>query len=93
VLLRQSQSKCLLFKLIPSEYIYIYILKESLVFTKCSYLAPEYAATGKLTDKSDVFSFGVVLLELITGRQPLDRTQLVADNSLVKWVCMPEYYF
>ncbi|XP_020257960.1 putative proline-rich receptor-like protein kinase PERK6 [Asparagus officinalis] len=48
------------------------------------YLAPEYASTGKLTDKSDVFSYGVMLLELISGRRPVDHTNRVED-SLVDW--------
>ncbi|XP_042420485.1 proline-rich receptor-like protein kinase PERK1 isoform X2 [Zingiber officinale] len=50
------------------------------------YLAPEYASSGKLTDKSDVFSFGVMLLELITGHQPLvsSRSKFL-DDSLVEW--------
>ncbi|KAJ9172792.1 hypothetical protein P3X46_016000 [Hevea brasiliensis] len=48
------------------------------------YLAPEYASSGKLTEKSDVFSFGVMLLELITGKRPVDPTNAMED-SLVDW--------
>ncbi|CAN0909890.1 Proline-rich receptor-like protein kinase PERK4 [Linum grandiflorum] len=47
------------------------------------YMAPEYASSGKLTDKSDVFSFGVVLLELISGRRPLDDHSTM--DCLVDW--------
>lgn len=49
------------------------------------YCAPEYATSGKLTMKSDIYSFGVVLLELITGRKALDVSR-GRDRQLVEWV-------
>jgi serine/threonine protein kinase len=51
------------------------------------YCAPDYAMTGQLTFKSDIYSFGVVLLELITGRKAIDNTKTRKDQNLVGWVC------
>ncbi|KAL8152675.1 hypothetical protein V2J09_010435 [Rumex salicifolius] len=49
------------------------------------YCAPEYAMTGQLTMKSDIYSYGVVLLEIITGRKPVDTTKVGRDQHLVSW--------
>jgi serine/threonine protein kinase len=51
-------------------------------------MAPEYASSGKLTERSDVFSFGVVLLEIITGRRPVDAMRPPGNESLVEWVSL-----
>lgn len=49
------------------------------------YCAPEYAMSGKLTLKSDIYSFGVVMLELITGRKAYDSNRKQGEQNLVAW--------
>ncbi|WMV07013.1 hypothetical protein MTR67_000398 [Solanum verrucosum] len=47
------------------------------------YMAPEYLARGQLTEKADVYSFGVLLLEIVTGRQNNKRKNAEYTVSLV----------
>ncbi|XP_058209094.1 receptor-like cytoplasmic kinase 176 [Rhododendron vialii] len=49
------------------------------------YAAPEYLSTGHLTAKSDVFSFGVVLLEMLTGKRAIDKNRPSGEHNLVEW--------
>uniref|UniRef100_A0A5B7B7J0 Putative serine/threonine-protein kinase CDL1-like isoform X1 n=1 Tax=Davidia involucrata TaxID=16924 RepID=A0A5B7B7J0_DAVIN len=49
------------------------------------YLAPEYMMYGKVDEKVDVYSYGVVLLELITGKEAIQTNQTSNHESLVLW--------
>lgn len=50
------------------------------------YAAPEYIQTGHLTSKSDVWSFGVVLLEILSGRRSMDRNRPKSEQQLFDWM-------
>ncbi|KAK8603496.1 hypothetical protein V6N13_085678 [Hibiscus sabdariffa] len=49
------------------------------------YLAPEYFMYGKLSDKVDVYAFGVILLELLSGKRPINFDNPKGQQSLVMW--------
>ncbi|KAI4350195.1 hypothetical protein L6164_004671 [Bauhinia variegata] len=50
------------------------------------YAAPEYVATGHLYVKSDVYGFGVVLVEILTALRALDTNRPSGQHSLVDWI-------
>ena len=62
-----------------------FLTQEDVVGT-FGYLAPEYFMYGKVSDKIDVYAFGVVLLELISGREPINPEPCKGQQSLVVWV-------
>ena len=50
------------------------------------YLAPEYASYGELSEKADVYSFGVLCLEIVSGRKNIDQTRPADQVYLPSWV-------
>ncbi|KAG4150500.1 hypothetical protein ERO13_D04G008100v2 [Gossypium hirsutum] len=49
------------------------------------YAAPEYVMTGHLTARSDVYGYGVVLLEMLLGRRAMDKCRPSREHNLVEW--------
>ncbi|EPS61410.1 hypothetical protein M569_13387, partial [Genlisea aurea] len=66
-------------------FVDVFILHTQVVGTY-GYAAPDYVQTGHLTSKSDVWSFGVVLYEILTGRRSLERHRPGQQQKLLDWV-------
>ncbi|KAM0995744.1 hypothetical protein ACFX2C_005839 [Malus domestica] len=49
------------------------------------YVPPEYYQSFRCTTKGDVYSYGVILLELLSGKRPIDPSAFGDDNNLVGW--------
>ena len=50
------------------------------------YMAPEYAMRGYLTDKADVYSFGIVALEIVSGKSNNNFRPIEEFMNLLDWV-------
>ncbi|KAK9287284.1 hypothetical protein L1049_015697 [Liquidambar formosana] len=68
-------------KLLGSEASYV----TTRVMGTFGYVSPEYASTGMLNEWSDVYSFGILLMEIITGRSPVDYSRPAGEMNLVDW--------
>ncbi|XP_037481285.1 L-type lectin-domain containing receptor kinase SIT2-like [Triticum dicoccoides] len=67
-------------------YDHVTVAKTTHVVGTMGYLAPEVIRTGKATPLTDVFSFGVFLLEVACGRRPISISKDVTQIVLVNWV-------
>ncbi|KAJ7943960.1 Receptor-like protein kinase [Quillaja saponaria] len=50
------------------------------------YLAPEYMQSGRATEKTDVYSFGVLVLEVLSGKRPTDASFIEKGFNIVGWL-------
>ncbi|XP_077228992.1 proline-rich receptor-like protein kinase PERK15 [Tasmannia lanceolata] len=71
-------------RLLCGSYCVFPFLFSIIVFTNDRYVDPECVSTHQLTERSDAYSFGVMILELITGRKAIIRTQF-SVVKLVDW--------
>lgn len=73
-------------------------LSEKMVLTMhfylySGYMAPEYIVHGQLTERADIYSYGVLVLEIITGRKSLNSVASSAEgHSLMSLVILLHFH-
>ncbi|XP_072989540.1 probable serine/threonine-protein kinase At1g01540 isoform X1 [Typha latifolia] len=76
----------------PLKLMHISTSSETILFMKVArmcfdrYVAPEYASTGMLNERSDVYSFGILIMEIISGRNPVDYSRPPGEVNLIEWL-------
>lgn len=50
------------------------------------YLAPEYAMLGKVSESCDVYSFGILLLEIVSAKKPIEKFPGGVKRDIIQWV-------
>ncbi|OIW07881.1 hypothetical protein TanjilG_19982 [Lupinus angustifolius] len=71
-------SDCGLYKLLTNDIVF----SELKASAAKGYLAPEYTTTGRFTEKSDVYAFGVLLFQILTGKKKVTNSMHLAAESL-----------
>lgn len=68
-----------------SHSAFLFLYNTDNILSLCRYLAPEYAEHGIVSVRTDVYAFGIVLFQLISGRRVVDE-QNGQYQHLLKWV-------
>ncbi|KAJ7978219.1 Kinase family protein [Quillaja saponaria] len=64
------------------------LAEETLVIGAIGSIAPEYIQTGLITEKADVYAFGVVLLEVLSGFKATEFSRITGQPSVPEWGCI-----
>uniref|UniRef100_A0A7N0U6M3 Protein kinase domain-containing protein n=1 Tax=Kalanchoe fedtschenkoi TaxID=63787 RepID=A0A7N0U6M3_KALFE len=83
--LKPHLSDCGLAVLRPLTSNIVKLKASEMAITNAGYIAPEHGQAGSDGTKCDIYAFGVLLLELLTGRRPFDHSTAREEQSLVKW--------
>lgn len=72
-------------KCIALTFLFTWDFKAS--FPEIHYVIAEYMQSGRATEKTDVYSFGVLILEVLSGKRPTDASFIEKGFNIVGWVC------